>query len=87
MTVVVGRPAVVSGNSSGGVLAAWLSAYAEPGQVRGVVCEDPPLFASELDPACGHSIRQAIGPVFAVFSKWLGDGWSVGDWAGMRRRT
>src|SRR5580698_813016 len=34
MDLVIGRPAVVSGLSSGGVLAAWLSAYAMPGQVR-----------------------------------------------------
>lgn len=81
---VIGRPVIVSGNSSGGVLAAWLAAYAKPGQVRGSVCEDPPLFASEVDPACGHSIRQSIGPMFAVFHKWLGDQWSIGDWSGMQ---
>ncbi len=81
---VIGRPAIVSGNSSGGVLAAWLAAYAKPGQVRGAVCEDPPLFSSEISPACGQSIRQAVGPMFAMISKWLGDQWSVGDWAGMQ---
>lgn len=82
--LVIGRPTIVSGNSSGGVLAAWLAAYAKPGQVCGVVCEDPPLFSSELNPACGESIRQAIGPMFASVSKWLGDQWSIGDWAGMQ---
>jgi pimeloyl-ACP methyl ester carboxylesterase len=66
------------------VLAAWLAAYAKPGQLRGALCEDPPLFASELNPACGESIRQAIGPLFALSSKWLGDHWSIGDWAGMQ---
>lgn len=81
--LVIGRPALVSGLSSGGVLSAWLSAYAKPGQVRGAVWEDPPLFASEVRPACGQSIRQAIGPVFAMWSKWLGDQWSVGNWPGM----
>jgi len=80
---VVGRPAIVSGLSSGGVLAAWLSAYAKPGQVRGVHCEDPPLFASEVNPACGQSLRQAVGPMFALWSKYLGDQWSIGDWDGM----
>jgi pimeloyl-ACP methyl ester carboxylesterase len=80
--IVIGRPTLVSGLSSGGVLAAWLSAYAKPGQVRGAVYEDPPLFASETEPACGPSIRQGMGPVFAVWSKWLGDQWSVGNWAG-----
>ena len=81
--LVIGRPTVVSGLSSGGVLSAWLSAYAKPGQVRGAVWEDPPLFASELHPACGQSIRQAAGPMFAMWSKWLGDQWSIGDWPGM----
>jgi pimeloyl-ACP methyl ester carboxylesterase len=85
--LVIGRPTIASGNSSGGVLAAWLAAYAKPGQVRGVVCEDPPLFSSEVAPACGESIRQAIGPVFALFNKWLGDQWSIGDWAGLQAAT
>jgi pimeloyl-ACP methyl ester carboxylesterase len=80
--IVIGRPTLVDGLSSGGVLAAWLSAYAKPAQVRGAVYEDPPLFASETKPACGPSIRQSMGPVFAVWSKWLGDQWSVGDWPG-----
>ena len=83
--LVIGRPTVVSGLSSGGVLSAWLSAYAKPGQVRGAVYEDPPLFSSETRPACGPSIRQGMGPVFAVWSKWLGDQWSVGNWAGSLR--
>jgi pimeloyl-ACP methyl ester carboxylesterase len=82
--LVIGRPTVISGNSSGGVLAAWLAAYAKPDQLRGAVCEDPPLFSSETNPACGQSIRQGIGPVFAVFNKWLGDQWSVGDWTGLQ---
>ncbi len=81
--LVIGRPTVVSGLSSGGVLSAWLSAYAKPGQVRGAVWEDPPLFSSEISPACGQSIRQAIGPMFAMWNKWLGDQWSIGDWPGM----
>jgi pimeloyl-ACP methyl ester carboxylesterase len=81
---VIGRPTIVSGNSSGGVLAAWLAAYAKPGQLRGAICEDPPLFASETTPACGQSIRQSIGPMFALSNKYLGDQWSIGDWQGMQ---
>jgi pimeloyl-ACP methyl ester carboxylesterase len=81
---VIGRPTIVSGNSSGGVLAAWLAAYAKPGQIRGSICEDPPLFASETNPACGQSIRQSIGPMFALSNKYLGDQWSIGDWQGMQ---
>jgi pimeloyl-ACP methyl ester carboxylesterase len=84
LTLVVGRPAIVSGLSSGGVLSAWLSAYAPPGQVRAAIYEDPPLFASETTPACGHSIRQSLGPMFELWAKYLGDQWSVGDWDGFR---
>nr|WP_246633148.1 amidohydrolase family protein [Pseudonocardia nigra] len=69
----------------GRVVSAWLSAYAPPGMVRAACYEDPPLFASELHTSCGQSIRQAIGPVFALFSTYLGDQWRIGDWAGLRR--
>lgn len=80
---VIGRPTIVSGLSSGGVLSAWLSAYAKPGQLRGALYEDPPLFASEVNTSCGPSIRQVIGPIFALWSKYLGDQWSIGDWDAM----
>lgn len=43
---VVGRPAIVSGNSSGGVACVWLAANV-PDQVLGIIPEDPPLFSSE----------------------------------------
>jgi pimeloyl-ACP methyl ester carboxylesterase len=79
----IGRPVIVSGLSSGGVLSAWLSAYAPPGMIRAAHYEDPPLFGSETTPAYGHSIRQSIGPIFAMWSKYLGDQWSVANWAGM----
>jgi pimeloyl-ACP methyl ester carboxylesterase len=42
----IGRPAYVSGNSSGGLLAAWLAAN-RPALVRAIVLEDPPLFSAE----------------------------------------
>ncbi|MBN1926249.1 MAG: alpha/beta hydrolase [Prolixibacteraceae bacterium] len=45
---VIGKPAVVSGNSSGGLMAAWLAANS-PDNVLGVVLEDPPFFSSEAD--------------------------------------
>ena len=83
IATVIGRPVVTSGCSSGGVLSAWLSAYALPGQLRGAICEDPPLFASELTPAYAPSIRQSVvGPIFRRFSRHLGDQWDVADWAG-----
>lgn len=83
--LVIGRETIVSGLSSGGVISAWLSAFAKPGQVRAAVWEDPPLFASQTAPAIGQSIHQAIGPVFATWNKWLGDQCSIGDWAGLQR--
>jgi pimeloyl-ACP methyl ester carboxylesterase len=82
--LVIQRPTIVSGLSSGGVLAAWLSAYAKPRQVRAAVYEDPPLFASEVRPAIGPGIRQSIGPLFDLWSTFLGDQWSIGAWEAMR---
>ena len=46
LATVVGGPAYVSGNSSGGLLAIWLAAN-RPELVRAVLLEDPPLFAAE----------------------------------------
>ncbi len=83
--LAIKRPVIVSGLSSGGVITAWLCAYAMPGTIRGAHYEDPPLFSSEVSPSCGQSIRQTIGPIFALMSKYLGDQWSVGDWAGMQK--
>lgn len=80
---VIGRQTVVAGLSSGGTVAAWLSAYAAPGQIRAAVFEDAPLFASELHPAIGQSILQAVGPMFSLWHKWLGAQWTIGDWQGM----
>lgn len=83
--VVIARPAIVSGLSSGGVLAAWLTAYAKPGQIVAACFEDPPLFASEVRPATGPGIRESIGPMFDLWSTYLGDQWSIGAWDAMRR--
>lgn len=41
------EPAVVSGHSSGGVLASWLAGNARP-WVKATVLEDPPLFTTQL---------------------------------------
>lgn len=82
--LVIGRPTIVSGLSSGGVLSAWLSAYSKPGQVVGALYEDPPLFSSQVRPASGQGIRQAIGAMFLLWSTYLGDQWSIGDWEGLK---
>lgn len=85
LDLAVRRPAIVSGHSSGGTVAAWLSAFAKPGQIRASVWEDAPIFSSETNPRCGQSIHQGIGPVFALRNKWLGDQWSIGDFEGMQK--
>ncbi|MCH3964885.1 MAG: alpha/beta hydrolase [Clostridium sp.] len=43
---VIGKPCVVSGHSSGGILAAWIAANS-PENILGVVLEDPPFFSVE----------------------------------------
>jgi pimeloyl-ACP methyl ester carboxylesterase len=86
IATVIKRPVIASGCSSGGVLSAWLSAFALPGQLRGAHYEDPPLFASELTPAFAPGIRQqVVGPIFTRFRDYLGDQWKIGNWEGMRK--
>ena len=85
IATVIKRPVVTSGCSSGGLLSAWLSAFALPGQLRGTVWEDPPFFSSETTPLVGQSIKQAIGPIFRLNATYLGDQWRVGDWEGLKR--
>jgi pimeloyl-ACP methyl ester carboxylesterase len=88
VNLVIKRPVITSGCSSGGVLSAWMSAYAPPGMVRGSHYEDPPLFSSELTPPFGPGIRQTVpGQSFALMARYLGDQWSVGDWAGFQRAS
>jgi pimeloyl-ACP methyl ester carboxylesterase len=85
---VVKRPVITSGCSSGGLLSAWMSAYAPPGVVRGALYEDPPLFASELTPPFGPGIRQTVaGQSLGLMARYLGDQWSVGDWGGFQRAS
>ena len=60
IATVIKRPVVTSGCSSGGLLSAWLSAFALPGQLRGAVYEDPPFFCVR-DQAARRPIDQAAG--------------------------
>ncbi len=46
MDDIIGKPAMVSGHSSGALLAAWLGANGS-GQVSGVLLEDGPFFSTE----------------------------------------
>lgn len=43
---VIQRPAIISGNSSGGLIALWLAANI-PDKVRGIILEDSPVFSAE----------------------------------------
>jgi pimeloyl-ACP methyl ester carboxylesterase len=51
---VIGEPAYVTGNSSGGLLTTWLAAN-RPNLVKAIVLEDPPLFSAEY-PEIKHTI-------------------------------
>jgi pimeloyl-ACP methyl ester carboxylesterase len=80
---VIKHPVITCGLSSGGVLSAWLSAYAPPGVIRASFYEDPPLFGCEERPACGHGQHASlVSLIFGAFAQHLGNQWSVGDWAG-----
>ncbi|MBL1076379.1 alpha/beta hydrolase [Nocardia sp. 2] len=83
--LVIGRPTLVAGNSAGGVFTAWLAAYAKPGQLRGVILEDAPLFTAQAAPAFGPGSYLAIAPLLAARHKWLGNQWSIGDYAGLMK--
>jgi pimeloyl-ACP methyl ester carboxylesterase len=84
ITFVIKRPVVVAGVSSGGVLSAWLSAYAPPGMIRGAYYEEPALFVSELTPPVGPSSGQhAVGKMLSLCATYLGDQWRIGDWKGL----
>ncbi|MHA1965917.1 MAG: alpha/beta fold hydrolase [Candidatus Thorarchaeota archaeon] len=46
LETVVQKPAIISGNSSGGLIALWLAAN-RPSLVKGIIMEDPPLFSAD----------------------------------------
>ncbi|WP_245722144.1 alpha/beta fold hydrolase [Nocardia crassostreae] len=64
--LVIGKPTLVSGNSSGGVIAAYLAAYAKLGLIRGAILEDPPLFSSQATPPYGPGMAADPGPDLRV---------------------
>lgn len=43
----VGRPAIISGNSSGGIIALWCAANV-PELIAGIILEDAPVFSVEM---------------------------------------
>lgn len=44
---IVQRPAIIAGNSSGGIIALWCGAHV-PEYVKGVILEDDPVFSAEM---------------------------------------
>ncbi|MEG6511752.1 alpha/beta hydrolase [Desulforamulus ruminis] len=78
ITQIIKKPTVVSGHSSGGLLAAWLAANS-PENVVGVVLEDPPFFSSELPRyketfayvdmslTCHHFLQQGVEDDFTRY--------------------
>ena len=71
-------------STSDGTRRTYWCAAAKPGQVVAACFEDPPLFASQVQPPTGPGIRQSIGPMFDLWSTFLGDQWSIGAWDAMR---
>ncbi len=67
---VVGRPALVAGNSSGGIFALWLAAHF-PEQVSAIVLEDAPIFSAELPRFKEHDrfVYQGLAHAVEVLEK------------------
>jgi len=65
---IVKRPAVLAGNSSGGLICLWLGAN-NPELVRGVVLEDAPLFSADWP----RIKKEFVYEVLSKTVKYLGD--------------
>ncbi|MFX1417188.1 MAG: alpha/beta fold hydrolase, partial [Promethearchaeota archaeon] len=70
------EPAIVSGNSSGGLIALWLAAN-RPDLVRGIIMEDPPLFSAEWPRIKEDSYVYRILEITVEMSKELTESRSI----------
>jgi len=77
---VVKRPAFISGNSSGGLIALWLAAN-RPDLVKGIIMEDPPLFSAEWPRIKEDSYVYRVLEVTVEMSKELNESRSIGGLA------
>jgi pimeloyl-ACP methyl ester carboxylesterase len=68
---VVKTPAIISGNSSGGLLGLWLSAN-HPHLVRGLVLEDPPLFSADWPRIKNEFVYEILTKTSAYLGKESG---------------
>ena len=73
---VVQEPAVISGNSSGGLIALWLAAN-KPSLVRGIIMEDPPLFSADWPRIKEDSYVYYVLQVTVEMSKELNESRSI----------
>jgi pimeloyl-ACP methyl ester carboxylesterase len=77
---VVKRKAIVTGNSSGGLIALWLAAN-RPDLVSGIVLEDPPLFSAEWPRIKEDSFVYRVLEVTVEMSQVLKDSRSIRELA------
>lgn len=73
---VVKEPAIISGNSSGGLIALWLAAN-RPDLVRSIIMEDPPLFSAEWPRIKEDSFVYRVLEVTVEMSKELKESRSI----------
>ncbi|MHA2235427.1 MAG: alpha/beta hydrolase [Candidatus Thorarchaeota archaeon] len=76
LETVVGEPAIISGNSSGGLIALWLAAN-RPNLVKGIILEDPPLFSADWPRIKEDSFVYTVLQVTVEMSKELHDSRSI----------
>lgn len=75
---VVKRPAIISGNSSGGLIALWLAANVSD-YVSGIILEDAPLFSAEMprfrdkDEFVYHGLKHLVEMIGDVDNRDLAD--------------
>lgn len=73
---IVKEPAILSGNSSGGLIALWLAAN-KPSLVKGIILEDPPLFSADWPRIKEDSYVYQVLQVTVEMSKELNDSRSI----------
>ena len=73
---VVGEPAFISGNSSGGLIALWLAANRQE-LVRGIILEDAPLFSADWPRIKEDSYVYQVLQVTVEMSKELHESRSI----------
>jgi pimeloyl-ACP methyl ester carboxylesterase len=76
LEIAVKEPAIISGNSSGGLIALWLAAN-RPELIRGIIMEDPPLFSAEWPRIKEDSYVYRVLEVTVEMSKELNESRSI----------